>query len=166
MSEKKDRVLSVLEAIDNPQECVGLEGVAARFFRMFARDMMSGRNIETSQLSQVLRAFAFELNKDHGRNSSSQQEFSNLLSACKNPTMPFPRTIQMMGAFGAYEVEITMVAKTRQGDFTRTLKIPVPVVMEQTKDQNGIVYNIAYTGHREVMAGLKDTVTPQQPELT
>ena len=161
MNDKKDRVLAVLEAIDNPQDCTGAEGIGGRLFRLLARDLMAGRNIESAQLAQLLREFAFELNKDHGRNSSSQQEYSNLLAAWKNPTMPLPRMLQAMGAFGAYEVEITVTAKTRQGDFTRTLNMPVPIVMEQKTDHNGIVYNVSYVVHREVMAGLKDTV--EQP---
>ena len=93
MNDKKDRVLAVLEAIDNPQDCTGAEGIGGRLFRLLARDLMAGRNIESAQLAQLLREFAFELNKDHGRNSSSQQEYSNLLAAWKNPTMPLPRML-------------------------------------------------------------------------
>lgn len=158
--EKKNRVESVLDAIHNPQECVGVDGVGGRFFRLLATDMLASRNTDVAQLAQLLRQYAFVLNSDCGRQSSSQQEFSNLLSAWKNPTMPFARMIQSLGAFGATEVEITIKAKTADGDYLRTLAVPTPVVMQQQKAVDGTVYHVAYTGHKQVMAGLKTAETP------
>ena len=135
MTVRKDRMSSVLDAINDPSSAIGINGLAARMFRLLAADAISDQQITPAQLNQHMRAFAQLLTEDQSRKSNAQQEFSNLISAWINPTMPLSRVVQAMGVFGAAEVEFTLNVKFEDSNIapiSRTLSIPISMRIEKS----------------------------------
>ena len=152
-SVRKDRMAGVTDAFNNPAECTGVDGLAAKLFRLIAFDAMNDQNMTPAQLNQRMRSFALLLTKDPSRRSNAQQEFSNLLSAWVNPTMPLPRVVQGMGVFGATEVELSMTVKFKGNEtITRTLSVPVTLRIDN-EVADGVEYSIPVEAHDNAFKG-------------
>lgn len=164
MSVRKDRMSGVFDAINDPSAAIGINGLAARMFRLLAADAISDQQITPAQLNQYMRAFAQLLTEDQSRKSNAQQEFSNLISAWVNPTMPLARVVQAMGVFGATEVEFTLNVKfdDKIEPITRTLSIPISMRIEK-EESNGVEYAIPILEHNEIMD--REVHPETEPEL-
>jgi hypothetical protein len=84
---------------------------------------------------------------------------SNLIAAWQNNTMPFGRMIQGLGVLGAETVEVTVTAKGRNGDYTRTLNVPVPISMHQAFTSDGTEFSVSFVDHQAIM----DDVAAETP---
>ena len=130
---KPSRIENLVRAISHPEEATGVDGVFARFFRLLAGDFVATSGMDATHIQQCLRELSKALSEDPSRHSSVQQEMSNIMSAWINPSMPFPRALQGLGAFGVEEVEITVAAKRHDGvKVVRKLTIPTPTVVRTT----------------------------------
>ena len=56
--ERRSRINGVMDAVNNPQEAQGIEGVFARFFRLLSGDVISAGDIDPSQLHLRARKLA------------------------------------------------------------------------------------------------------------
>ena len=160
--ERRSRIAGVMDAIMNPQEAQGIEGVHARLFRLIAADIITSYDIDPSQFHLRARKLAEGLWDDPSRESSVQQELSNLLSAWMNAKMPFPRMVQGMGALSVESVGISMTVTMTDGQtFQRNLEVPVPIVVNMTEpDHNG--YSIPVV-HGEDVTAMDDATIHEEP---
>ena len=125
------RIENLMKALGHPEEATGVDGVFARFFRLLSGDFIATNGMDATHVQQCLRELSKALSEDPSRHSSVQQEMSNLIAAWTNPSMPFPRVLQGLGAFGVEELELTIVAKRHDGmRVKRTLTIPTPTVVK------------------------------------
>ena len=128
---KPTRIENLMKALGRPEEATGGDGGVARFFRWLSGDFIATNGMDATHVQQCLRELSKALSEDPSRHSSVQQEMSNLIAAWTNPSMPFPRVLQGLGAFGVEELELTIVAKRHDGmRVKRTLTIPTPTVVK------------------------------------
>ena len=128
---KPTRIENLMKALAHPEDATGVDGVFARFFRLLSGDFIATNGMDATHVQQCLRELSKALSEDPSRHSSVQQEMSNLIAAWTNPSMPFPRVLQGLGAFGVEELELTIVAKRHDGmRVKRTLTIPTPTVVK------------------------------------
>lgn len=128
---KMTRIEALMFALSRPEDATGENGVFARLFRLLASDFAANAGMDATHILQSLRELSKSLSEDPSRHSSSQQELSNVISAWLNPSMPFSRLLQGLGAFGVDEVELTVRAKRHDGvSMERTLCIPTPIVVK------------------------------------